>query len=217
MKLVLCDDHALLLDALPPALERKGHAIAAVVATPEAAVDAVREHQPDVLLLDAMFPGDTGLRIVTTVLQASPSTKVVFLSGSSDPDLVAAAVEAGAVGFVRKDRGLDGILRALERVMAGEIVIDSALLRAVVGRRQAAEHDVRWLAQFLTEREKEVLDRLVAGQSTQEIARGMGIARSTARTHVQNVLQKLGVHSRLEAATAMFADSAGTRAPRRRL
>ena len=209
MNLVLCDDHLILLDALGPALQSHGHRVLAAVMTPEEAVTSVGEHRPDILLIDAYFPADSGLRVVTQVAQMSPQTRVVFLSGASDPELVRAAVDAGAVGFIRKGRDLDSILRTLDRVMAGETVIDPDLLRAVVGRRREPdEHNVRWLARFLTDREKEVLSHIVAGENTEEMARAMGIARSTARTHVQNVLAKLGVHSRLQAAAAMYTGSA---------
>lgn len=209
MKLVLCDDHLLLLEALQPALELRGHTVLAAVTTPQEAVAAVVEHQPDVLLVDLYFPdGDSGLRVVAEVSAAVPQTRVVFLSGGSDPEMVRAAVEAGAVGFTRKGRDLGGILRVLDRVMSGETVIDPDLLRAAVGRRhEPEEHNIRWLAEFLTGREREVLDHIVAGNNTAQMAEAMGIARTTARTHVQSVLTKLGVHSRLQAATAMHAAS----------
>jgi two-component system nitrate/nitrite response regulator NarL len=206
MRIVLCDDHALLLDALRPALVRHGHEVLAVTVTPELALEAIRLHRPDVLLLDVSFPEDSGLRVVGTVREISPDTKVVMLSATADPDVASAAIEAGAVGFARKDRGLDGIIRTLDRVMCGETVVDPDVLRTLVGRTRNRQdkHDVRWLATFLTVREREVLTRIGAGQTTDEMATAMGVARSTARTHVQSVLQKLGVHSRLQAATIMF-------------
>jgi two-component system nitrate/nitrite response regulator NarL len=179
----------------------------AVTTSPDEALEAVREHSPDLLLLDVAFPEGSSLRIVGPVLEACPTTKVVMLSASSDPRVVSEVVDAGAVGFARKDRGLAGIIRSLERVEAGEIVIDPELLRAVVAHRRDRDdkHDVHWLASFLTRREREVLARIVAGETTSEMAVAMGVARSTARTHVQSVLQKLGVHTRLQAATAMFS------------
>ena len=209
MNLVLCDDHLLLLEALQPALELRGHRVLAAVTTPEEAVAAVIEHHPDILLADVYFPdGSSGLRIAAEVAEAAPDTRVVFLSGGSDPEMVRAGVDAGAVGFTRKGRDLGGILRVLDRVMAGETVIDPDLLRAAVGRHhEPEEHNIRWLAGFLTGREREVLDHIVAGDNTAQMAEAMGIARTTARTHVQSVLTKLGVHSRLQAATAMYAAS----------
>jgi two-component system nitrate/nitrite response regulator NarL len=204
MRIVLCDDHSLLLDALRTALTQHGHEVLAAVLTPGEAVEEARRSQPDVVILDAMFPGDSGLRVVGAVLEAAPQTKVVFLSAVTQPDLVAEALDSGAVGFARKDRGLDGILRTIERVMDGEVVIDPDLLRAVASHRRSDENGVRWLTRFLTPREREVLARIVAGETTDQMAEAMGVARSTARTHVQSVLQKLGVHSRLQAATAVY-------------
>jgi two-component system nitrate/nitrite response regulator NarL len=207
VRLVLCDDHVLLLDALESVLARHGHEVVAAVTTPDAALEAVREHRPDVLLLDAYFPEGSGVAAIPQLVEASPGTRIVVLSAAAEPRMVSSAVEAGAVGFARKDRGLDGILRALERVLQGELVIDTELLREVVARPpHDSPEDTQWRARFLTAREREVLDRLLAGQSTADMAREMGIARSTARTHVQNVLQKLGVHSRLQAAAVMFGD-----------
>lgn len=208
MKLVLCDDHALLLDALQPALARVGHSVLAVTMSPDSALEAVRTHRPDVLLLDVGFPKDSGLRVIADVVRTSPETKVVILSAGSDPEVVSAAIDAGAAGFIRKDHGIECVVRTLERVAAGEIVVDPDLLRAMVARRSAGEtHDVRWLASFLTDREREVLARIGAGETTAEMAAAMGVARSTARTHVQSVLQKLGVHTRLQAATAIFGSA----------
>lgn len=205
MRIVLCDDHSLLLDALQPALVRHGHDVLAAVVTPTAAVEEASRSKPDVVIIDAMFPGDSGLRVVSTILEVSPDTKVVFLSAVTQPELVAEALESGAVGFARKDRGLEGILRTIERVMDGEVVIDPDLLRAVAShRRNGDANGVRWLTRFLTPREREVLARIVAGETTDQMAEAMGVARSTARTHVQSVLQKLGVHSRLQAATIVY-------------
>jgi two-component system nitrate/nitrite response regulator NarL len=206
MRLVLCDDHELLLDALQPALARLGHEVLATTVSPQDALEAVQRFRPDVLLLDVSFPDDCGLRVVAPAIEASPDTRVVILSATTDPEVASRAIDAGAVGFARKDRGLDGIIRTLERVMAGETVIDPDVLRALVGssRQRRVEHDAQWLATFLTARERDVLARIMAGQTTDEMAAGMGVARSTARTHVQSVLLKLGVHSRLQAATIMF-------------
>jgi two-component system nitrate/nitrite response regulator NarL len=218
MRIVLCDDHSLLLDALRPSLVAHGHDVVAAVVSPDDAVDEVKRSQPDLVILDVMFPGDGGLRVVSAILEASPDTKVIFLSAVTQPELVAEALESGAVGFARKDRGLEGILRTIERVTDGEVVIDPDLLRAVASHRRNGEGTgVRWLTRFLTPREREVLARIVAGETTDQMAKAMGVARSTARTHVQSVLQKLGVHSRLQAATIVYGqpdlDLGGTNLP----
>jgi two-component system nitrate/nitrite response regulator NarL len=200
VRLVLCDDHRLLAEALATALGAYGHEVVAVATTPEAGYRAVVEHQPDVCLLDVGFPGATGVDVVARIVSAHGCTKVLMLSGRSSPEVVNAALTAGAAGFVLKDQGIDRILQALDRVLAGEAVVDSGLLRAALSvpipRRSLDSQRLR----SLTSREREALRRVAAGDSTKEVARAMHVSESTARTHVQNVLTKLGVRSRLQAA-----------------
>ena len=200
MQLVLCDDHRLLAEALATALRAHGHEVVAVATTPEAGYRAVVEHHPDVCLLDVGFPGASGLDVIARVASASPSCKVLMLSGRSNPDTVNAALTAGASGFVLKEQGIDQILQALDRVLEGQAVVDSGLLRAALSVPTPLRSPEGQRLRSLTCREREALRRIAAGDSTKEIARAMHVSESTARTHVQNVLTKLGVRSRLQAA-----------------
>ncbi|HEU4348815.1 MAG TPA: response regulator transcription factor [Actinoplanes sp.] len=198
MRLVLCDDHRLLVDAFATALRGHGHEVVALATTPEEGYRAVRAHDPDVCVLDLSFPGGSGLDAARRIAAEQPRCKVLILSGRSDPDLIMAALSLGAAGFVLKEQGLDGILLALDRVAAGEVAVDAHLLRAAA---KAPQRPVRaYRLRFLTPREREALLRIAQGESTKEIARAMRVSQSTARTHVQNVLTKLGVRSRLQAA-----------------
>jgi DNA-binding NarL/FixJ family response regulator len=200
VRLVLCDDHRLLAEALATALRAHGHEVVAVATTPEAGYRAVVEHRPDVCVLDVGFPGASGLDMVARITSANQDCKVLMLSGHSSPDMVNAALTAGAAGFVLKENGIDRILQALDRVLDGEAVVDSGLLRAALSvpmpRRSVESQRLR----SLTPREQQALRRIAAGDSTKEVARAMHVSESTARTHVQNVLTKLGVRSRLQAA-----------------
>jgi DNA-binding NarL/FixJ family response regulator len=114
--------------------------------------------------------------------------------------MVNAALRAGAAGFVLKEQSIDRILQALDRVVAGEAVVDSGLLRAALDVPSPRHSPESQRLRSLTPREREALRRITAGDSTREIARAMHVSESTARTHVQNVLTKLGVRSRLQAA-----------------
>lgn len=200
MRLVLCDDHALLLEALRCALEESGHTVLATSEDPVSCVEAVRAWRPDVCLIDVSFPGADGLQAVPQLLQASPSTRVLVLSGNPGPEVVRDALAAGAVGFLRKDQPVEGIVAALQGVQEGRARVGEVSARVTPRARVPQVGDPRWLLRFLTDREREVLQRILEGESTEAMAESMGVARSTARTHVQNVLQKLGVHSRLQAA-----------------
>jgi two-component system nitrate/nitrite response regulator NarL len=200
MRLVLCDDHRLLAEALATALRANGHQVVAVTTTPEAGYRAVVEHRPDVCLLDVGFPGASGLDVITRMTSACDGCKVLILSGRSNPDMVNAALTAGAAGFVVKEQGIDRILQALDRVLEGQAVVDSSLLRAALSLPMPLRSPEGQRLHSLTSREREALGRIAVGDSTKEIARAMHVSESTARTHVQNVLTKLGVRSRLQAA-----------------
>jgi two-component system, NarL family, nitrate/nitrite response regulator NarL len=134
---------------------------------------------------------------VGAVVAADPQVRVIVLTASTDTAALQGAVAEGAVAVTHKAQPLADLFVVVERVHAGEAVLSGQLMRGAMSRAQS---DQQSLARFLTAREREVLARLTQGESTREIARQMGVAYSTARTHIQSVLDKLGVHSRLEAA-----------------
>ena len=203
MRLVICDDQRLLIEALAAVLTAHGHTVEAVAYTPEEAVRAVASADPDVCLLDVNLLGATeGIEVARQLRAEHPRTKVVILSAVVEASVVAQAIDAGVAGFVSKDQNVDSILTTLERVEAGEMAVQPDLLRAAVRRGAgAARREHEGLLTYLTPRERYVLLLLVDGHSTVEIAQKLAISPSTARTHVQNVLVKLGAHSRLQAAS----------------
>jgi two-component system, NarL family, nitrate/nitrite response regulator NarL len=204
IRVVLCDDHRLFVDALAVVLTSRGCEVVARAFNPDQAVAAVLAHDVDVCVMDLSFPsssGCDGLEGTRRVVAASPSTRVVMLTGSADSSIALPAIDAGARGFARKDDDLDRIVQTIKQVHAGETVSGSAGSRRpwppANGRR--LNNQGQNLARFLTSREREVLERLVRGESTATLARAMEVSYHTARTHIQNVLAKLGVHSKLEA------------------
>ena len=200
MRLVLCDDHALFLEALGTALRAHGVDVVGVAPDPEVAAIVVAAAAPDICLLDVGFPGGDGIAAIDGISQAGPRTTVVMLSAASDAQLVAAALAAGARGFLSKTLDLQVILASLERVMNGEIVVLAPhTARSVVPDMRRRDVGENMLLEYLTDRERDVLRRMMRGDSTDEIAAALGTARSTTRTHIQNVLAKLGAHSRQEA------------------
>ena len=203
MRLMVCDDHRLLLEALSMALTNSGHTVVATAINPDEAVEAARKYQPDVCLLDVNFPQANGLNAIGRIHEVSPETKVVMLSGSSNRSLVADAIAGGAQGFVGKEKPVGAIVTAVEMAHQGQLAVDLLLLQEVL--RPARNDDPLWMLKFLTEREWEVMRCIMDGLSTEQIAGQLSVQRSTARTHVQNLLTKLGVHSRLQAAALMAA------------
>lgn len=204
MRLVLCDDHALLLEAMEIALSAMGHEVVGVAQDPDEAVCQVAQHRPDVCLLDVNFPDGPSIPAIPRLREAAPETRVVMLSADPVPAVVVHAIEAGAAGFVRKDSPIQRLVEALELVLDGHLAVDPALLQSAL-RGTDSTKDPLWSLSFLTDREWEVLRCIVEGRSTAEIAAMLHVQSSTARTHVQNVLTKMGVHSRLQAAALIAA------------
>jgi DNA-binding NarL/FixJ family response regulator len=136
-----------------------------------------------------------------------PQVKVVILADGADPVTASDVISSGAAGLIRKDQHLTEIIRTLAGVRAGEQALGlEAAQPGPRDLRSPGTSDSEWLLQLLTVREQEVLMLVMEGQSTKQIARSLAISLSTARTHIQSVLVKLGAHSRLEA-TSMVARS----------
>ena len=196
MRLVLCDDNRLLVEALAAALRTWGHETVAITTSAVAGVAAVSEHMPDACLLDLRFPdGEHGLSAARQMRTRCPATAVVVLTAAHDKDVAWEAREIGVAGLLSKDQNVTQIARALEVIASGGVVYESAPSSRplATSRRLSPQYE-------LTPREMEVVARIVAGQSTEQMSVQMNIATSTVRTYVKNLLTKLGAHSRLEAA-----------------
>jgi two-component system nitrate/nitrite response regulator NarL len=199
VRILLCDNHRLLVEVLAASLRDLGHEVVATTTLPEDAFDAAVEHDPDVCLLDVAFPNGNGIDTVARI-RATTRSKVVVLSAVCDDDAVCAAFAAGASGFVGKNQGIGDVVRSLDEVCAGKLIVPVETAPALRGARGSPRPPELIALRFLTGRERQALRLIAEGQSTKEIAQTMHVAYSTARTHVQNVLTKLGVHSRLQAA-----------------
>lgn len=199
MRVLVCDDHVMFADSLALVLRERGHDVVGVVYSPADALRALPETAPDVCLIDLGFPAGSALGELPGLVAAAPATGFVVLTGALDSGTVGAALAAGVRGFAHKGRPADEIVGLLARVAAGEVVVAPGAAGATGSRPR---DEARRLAGYLTPREREVLVRLARGENTTTLARAMKITRSTARSHVQSVLTKLGVHSRREAVIA---------------
>jgi two-component system nitrate/nitrite response regulator NarL len=197
MRLVICDDNRILCEALGVALEARGHLVLATTTTTVLGIAAVAEHQPDACLLDLRFPEPPdGLDAARVIRHRHPGTAVLLLSGLIDPAVRSEAMRIGVAGSLRKDQNVDHVAEALDVIASGGVIFDSMMtVRPDLRERRRA-----FPAYVLTPREQDVLRRMVAGQNTTQMSREMNIEVSTLRTYVKNVLAKLGVHSRLQAA-----------------
>ena len=170
-----------------------------VVTTGRAALAFLEDDRPDVILLDLGLPDRSGLAVGREILESWPEAKLVVLTALDDPKAVEEAVRAGFRGYLTKDTPVSRFVSSIEAIVAGQYVFPHRFAQRM--RRPGSNDSVWLLISQLTPREREVLGLLVEGADGRTIATRLGISRNTVRTHVQSILTKLQVHSRLEAAT----------------
>jgi two-component system, NarL family, nitrate/nitrite response regulator NarL len=196
LDIVLADRQSLFLDVFRTALVSRGHRVLAATTTRCQLLEEVRRLTPALCVVDSTLPDGDGVDAIGEVRAVSPASKVVILTADGREALMRRALAAGARGFVHKSRRLPAVMRVLENVVRGEVCILMATSAQPSGASRSAQ-----LAAFLTPREVECLGLLAAGFDTPEMARRLGVSPATVRSHVQSVLTKLGVRTRLEAAT----------------
>jgi two-component system, NarL family, nitrate/nitrite response regulator NarL len=197
MRIVLCDRHRLFAESFAHVLETLGHEVW-LVASPEQAVEAVAAQPTDACLLELERDDQRGLAAIQLVRTAHPQTRVVILYSIDDPRLLESVLSAGITGVISKAQGLDNVIATLARLMNGPVQDRGPMHLTGVAARRVSRTRERSISD-LTPREREVLRLLSLGHGTGTLALSLGVSYSTARTHIQNVLAKLEVHSRLEA------------------
>jgi two-component system nitrate/nitrite response regulator NarL len=207
MSLLICDHHVVFAESLAHLLTARGYDVAGTTHHFDELAEVLRRVRADVCLLDVIFGPDSVVDRLPALRAGSPDTRLMLLTASVDAGLLGAARAAGICGVADKRHPVTEMLHVLDRVIAGEsaIAAETAPPQPAVPVPRHA-NDSQRLASFLTAREREVLCGLVRGDDTTKLARSMGIASATARCHIQNVLTKLGTHSRLEAATSAVRD-----------
>jgi DNA-binding NarL/FixJ family response regulator len=202
--ILLADSQSLFREAVKVVLESEPGL--EVVAEAGDGLEAVREAErtrPDVALVDLNLPNGDGIRATYMITEQVPACRVAVLADLEDERVLVDAVEAGASGYLTKECALSELIDAARAIYAGETLIPrrmlGPLLARLIQRRREQDGALRRTAR-LTRREREVLALLAEGADNDAIAQTLVISPQTARTHIQNVLSKLGVHSRLEAA-----------------
>jgi two-component system, NarL family, nitrate/nitrite response regulator NarL len=206
MKIVICDGHRVFADALASLLTGAGHEVTGSVIALEEAAELCQRTEADACIVD-LRPARTGGRPdIGKAVRLAPCTAFIALSASADAAMLRQAAAAGAGGLALKGDDFGEFLRVVsetvtnqERGAGPRPASQVALSRSARAALRTGQGVAAGPSQFLTEREWEALGRLVRGESTAGIARAMGVRVSTARTHIDAVLSKLGAHSRLEA------------------
>jgi NarL family two-component system response regulator LiaR len=163
-------------------------------------VAMARRLEPDVILMDLLMPNMDGITAIGRIKAERPETEIVTMTSFIEEDKVTAALEAGASGYVLKDAEAEEVAAAVRAAYAGEVHLDPAVARLLAQRMRQRKSPEETLAEPLTDREKDVLGLLGQGMSNKEIGTTLFITERTARTYVSNILGKLGLASRTQAA-----------------
>ncbi len=201
IRILIADDHAIVREGLrfllmtEPDMQLVGEA-----QDGEAAVRMFAQLQPDVTLLDLMMPRKDGVSAIGEIRQAHPQARILVLTSFADDEQVFPAVKAGALGYLLKDASPAELLRAIREVHRGESYLQPTIARRILRELSRPQEPQEPESEPLSDRELEVLDLLAEGLSNQDIARRLVISERTVRNHVGNILAKLHLANRTQAA-----------------
>ena len=209
LRVVVADDHPLFLEGVVTSLKAQGDiVVVGQASTARDAVRLVRDQLPDLALLDVTMPGG-GIQAAAQIAAACPATKVVMLTVSEDEDDLLAAMKAGARGYVLKGVSASELGAVVRAVSAGEVYVAPALAWGLLREMSSPQHVDPM--EELSARERQVLELVAGGLSNQQIGSRLGLAEKTIKHYMTNILTKLQVRSRVEA--ALLAARSGIRPP----
>ena len=207
IRILIVDDHPLVREGLNTVAELSADLdVVGEAADGAEAVRLARLLRPDVILMDLLMPGMSGDRAITSILAARPAQKILILTSVDDVTRILATIRAGALGYVSKNAPPQELLDAVRTVHQGSVVLPVPIARALLDGDAAFQSESH-PRDLLTPREVEVLTLLARGLSNDRIARQLVISPRTAAVHVRNVVTKLGLDNRTEA--ALYALRAG--------
>ena len=202
-RVVLVDDHALCRNGLGDLLrQRGGMEVVAALSDQEQLAAVLREHKPDLLVLDLRMPAGDGLSLLRRIRAEGIDTPTLILTMSDSEVDLSAALRAGVRGYLLKDMEPEDVVNAIARAAAGELTVAPAMTAKLAQLLQSGPPgtDRPGLLASLTERERQILEHLALGESNKTIARALGISHDTVKLHVRHILTKLNLSSRVEAA-----------------
>jgi two-component system nitrate/nitrite response regulator NarL len=201
VRVVLVDDHTLFRKGLAELLEHSGVVkVVGITGNPDEAHRLLREHKPDVVMIDLNMPARDGISLLGDLRAEGIDVPAVFLTVSNAERDLAAALRAGARGYLLKDMEPDDVVDAVHRAARGETVVAPAMTAQLVNLVDSKRNTPESLLNQLTGREREILAHLAQGESNKAIARALNISQETVKLHVRHVLAKLNLSSRVEAA-----------------
>jgi len=202
LSILLVDDHEVVRLGLKALLQRQpDFDVVAEASTEQEAVEQALELKPDIVLMDIRLAGGSGIEACEAIVQQLPQTKVIMLTSYADDELLFSAIRAGAFGYVLKLIGSPELIRAIEAAGRGESTLDPSLTQRMFTemRRSLRDDEMSFFAD-LTPQEMKVLGQIADGKTNREIATALFLSEGTIRNYVSNILSKLGVSNRAEAA-----------------
>lgn len=202
IKILLVDDHSLFRSGIKLLLQRYAEfEIVGEAADGLEGIKRAKQLKPDVVLMDLNMPGLSGLEAMQLIVEDLPDTAVLMLTVSEEAEDLTTALRSGARGYLIKNIEADYLVQSIKRAAAGEAVISEAMTGKLVMQFKSNSRDNALPdKEKLTPRERETMICLARGESNKEIARNLGVAESTVKIHVQNILKKLSLTSRVQIA-----------------
>lgn len=201
-RLLVVDDVPLFRAGLTSALKGAGYDVVGEAADGEQAVAIAEVEQPDIVLLDLLMPGMSGIDVLEKITAVAPSTAVVLLTGSESEEDMVAAIKGGARGYILKEMPFDDLVGAIDNIANGGAAISPGMagkLFDVTGQLLRHQELFAMRKPSLTGREIEVISLVADGKTSREIGDHLYISENTVKNHIRNILDKLGLHSRNEA------------------
>lgn len=201
-RILIVDDHEVVRLGLRSLLDRHPDIeVVAEASNGREAIEKVEAHHPDIVVLDIRLPGMSGVETCQMITDQFEDVKVIMLTSYAEDEMLFAAIRAGAAGYVLKQIGGDDLVRAIESVGRGEALLDPSLTQRVFEQVRKAQREEEASAfADLTNQEMQVLQLVSEGKTNREIAEALYLGEGTVRNYVSNILGKLGVANRAEAA-----------------
>lgn len=201
VKIMLVDDHEVVRTGIRTILERReGFSIVGEAGSAEEAVAVAQQCEPDVIVMDIRLPDGNGVEVTREIRGARPETRVIMLTSYADDEAIYGSIMAGASGYLLKQTRGQNLAEAIERVSNGESLLDPAVTDRVLERMRALARGEGDELAVLTDQERKILSHIAEGKTNKEIAEEVFLSDKTVKNYVSNILSKLNLRRRSEAA-----------------